>query len=648
MTTTTTADVSVAIETLDHMENKPSFGDIPTDCIQASKTNPRKIFAPEALNDLAASIKKHGVAQPILVRPIRTDEHGVTFFEIVAGERRFRASILAGKTTVPAIVRGLSDIEALEIQVIENLQRQDLHPLEEAEGYEVLMKEANYTGEQMAEKVGKSKAYIYASLKLCALVPKVRKIFYDGLLTKSTALLIARIPVKSVQETAATTITTQHNGVMSTKAASDYIERNYMLNLKKAEFKPSDAELCPEAGSCTSCPKRTGNQPEIFNDVSADVCTDPDCYKTKNTAHVIRIKQLAAANGLTVISGTEAKKILPYSYSSQLSGGYVDLDAPNHLDPKHRTYRQILGKQAPQPVLLENPHSTGIKEIVKVSDIKSVLAEKGVALSASSVQSNESAAREKEQEAKAKIERAYRTELFTQIHHASLMMNLVDVDLRLIARILYQNLPSNTIPTKLVMSLHGWTDETFSYPNREEKVKATFDALSPAELNQVIRDCMLSHDLHVNVYTSYSDKDEPNRLLAMAERTKIDAKAIKRKFVAEAKAKADLKLKAKEKKSAKAPAAKAATPVPSARKVTKTAPRSKPSANTGATLAPSDAVPPTADRVDQAAATQPAAATAIGKPSPAKPASKEKAAPLTKVLSPAAWPFPTAHRITNP
>ena len=629
--TTNTADASIAIETLDHMENKPSFGDIPIDCIQASKTNPRKIFATEPLDDLAASITKHGVAQPILVRPIRTDEQGVTFFEIVAGERRFRASKLAGKLTVPAIVRDLSDIEALEIQVIENLQRQDLHPLEEAEGYEVLMKEANYTGEQMAEKVGKSKAYIYASLKLCALVEKVRKIFYSGLLTKSTALLVARIPVKALQEKAANEITTNYNGVMSTKVASVHIERNYMLNLKKAEFKPSDAELCPAAGSCTSCPKRTGNQPEIFSDVSADVCTDPDCYKAKNSAHVIRIKQLATANGLTVISGAEAKKIMPNSYTSDLGGGYVDLDATNYLDPKHRTFRQILGKQAPQPVLLENPHSTGIKEIVKVSEIKSVLAEKGVALSSSSGHASKSSALEKEQEAKAKIERAYRTELFTEIHHASLMMNLVDADLRLLARILYQNLPSNTIPTKLVMSLHGWTDDTFSYPNREEKVKAAFDALSPAELNQVIRDCMLSHDLHVNVYTSYSEKDEPNRLLAMAERTKIDAKAIKRKFVAEAKAKADLKLKAAEKKTAKAPVAKAAVPAPSARKVEKPG---------TATPASKKKVAPASKTKSATSTAQPAAAT----PAPAVNEGKVSLRPPAV----AAWPFPTAHRITNP
>lgn len=205
------------------------------ECITASKTNPRKIFDDAALADLAASITKHGVAQPILLRPTHVDA-GVTFFEVVAGERRFRASKLAGKTTVPAIVRNLSDAEALEIQVIENLQRQDLHPLEEAEGFEVLMRENGYTADVMAEKTGKSKAYIYASLKLCALEPAPRQAFYDGKLTKSTALLVARIPVKHLQEKCVGEITQEWNPY-STREAASHIERNYMLDLKKVDFK---------------------------------------------------------------------------------------------------------------------------------------------------------------------------------------------------------------------------------------------------------------------------------------------------------------------------------------------------------------------------------------------------------------------------
>jgi len=633
-------EIDPVIKTLEHMENQPSFGDIPIACTQPSKTNPRKIFATDKLDDLAASIKQLGVAQPILVRPIRTDGAGVTWFEIVAGERRWRASKLAGKTTVPAIVRKLTDIEALEIQVIENLQRQDLHPLEEAEGYEVLMEEAGYNGETMAEKVGKSKAYIYASLKLCALNEKVRKMFYDGLLTKSTALLVARIPIPAMQEAAAKEISTGYRGVMSARDAFQHIENNYMLKLKKAEFKPSDADLVPAAGACTTCPKRSGNQPEIYSDVNADVCTDPGCFKSKTAAHVIKIKQLATANGQTVISGAEAKKIMPHSYSSELGGGYVSLDSINYNDSKRRTYRQLIGKDAAQTVLLESPHAAEIKEIVKVADIKDLLKEKGVGISAGAGKANDSRDREKEQEAKAKVERAYRTELFTEIHHASLMMNLVDEDLRLLARIMYNNLPSNTIPTKLVMSLHGWTDDTFAYPDREGKLSTAINALSPAELNQLIRDCMLSHDMHVNVYTSYSEKDEPNRLLAMAARTKIDAKSIKKRFTDEAKAKADAKKKAAAQKAAKVtgaklPAPAAATSTPALSAPAKATPSTKPKAP----AKPAPKVKPKA-AATKAAETKPA--TSPAKPAVTPPAAEPTTATPAPNVPAAAWPFPTS------
>jgi ParB/RepB/Spo0J family partition protein len=529
--------------------SKPSFGDIPLDCIRASTTNPRKIFDDGHLQDLANSIKTQGVAQPILVRPIEVID-GITYFEIVAGERRFRASRLAGMPTVPAIVRELSDRQAYEIQVLENLQRVDLHPLEEAEGFEVMMTTYGDTADQLAEKIGKSRAYIYASLKLCALEPAARKFFYSGDLTKSTALLVARIPVKALQVKCAQEITQSYNGAMSTRNAASHIERNYMLSLKKVTFKPSDADLCKDAGSCTACPKRTGNQPEIFTDVNADVCTDPVCFKAKGDAHIIRIKQIATANGQTVLSGADAKKVMPSSYVD-LKGGYVDLDKPNYKDEKNRTYRQILGKEIPAITLLESPHSNEILSIVKIDDIMSILESKGVKTSApTSAEADSLRDREKAQEAKAKQEREYRRRVFMETHHASLMMNLVDLDLRLVAQQMFENLPSGTIPTKLIMSLYEWTDETFGYPDRRGKMKAAIALLTPAQLNQFIRDCALCRDLDVNVYTA-TDKDEPPNLLAFAARVKVDAKKILADVKAEAKAKSDAKQKSIDSKKAK-------------------------------------------------------------------------------------------------
>ena len=170
---------------------------LPIDRIIISPTNPRKHFNEAALGELAASIAQHGVLQPILVRKWTIDckmpkgkcygdMHGM--HEIVCGERRWRASQIAGRAEILAIVRELSDLQVLEIQVVENLQREDVHPIEEAEGYERLIKWHGYSADTLAEKVGKSRAYIYARLKLTALAPVAREAFFSGKLTASTAL----------------------------------------------------------------------------------------------------------------------------------------------------------------------------------------------------------------------------------------------------------------------------------------------------------------------------------------------------------------------------------------------------------------------------------------------------------------------------
>jgi ParB/RepB/Spo0J family partition protein len=161
------------------------------DELAASPTNPRKTFDASKLEELSRSIAQKGVLEPILVRP-HPNGGGATY-EIVAGERRFRAATIAAVETVPCIVRELSDVEALEVQAIENLQRDDLHPLEEADGYAALMKEAGWDVQQIAQRIGKSDRYVYDRLKLLQLTPKLKAAFLDGEITVGHAILLARL-----------------------------------------------------------------------------------------------------------------------------------------------------------------------------------------------------------------------------------------------------------------------------------------------------------------------------------------------------------------------------------------------------------------------------------------------------------------------
>src|SRR6266481_8128752 len=134
--------------------------------IRESKTNPRRFFDEAKLAELADNIRQHGVLQPILVRPLPEGETGL--YELVAGARRFRASKIAKRESIPATVRELTDAQALELQVIENVQRVDVHPLDEAQGYAALIQlpPDTYTVECIASRVGRSPAYVSG---LCSL-----------------------------------------------------------------------------------------------------------------------------------------------------------------------------------------------------------------------------------------------------------------------------------------------------------------------------------------------------------------------------------------------------------------------------------------------------------------------------------------------
>ena len=342
-----------------------------------SVTNPRKHFDKDAHKEMIDSVKRLGVIQPIIVRPMAKGGS----FEIVAGERRWRAAKEAGLQQIPALVRELTDIEALEIQVVENLQRSDLHPLEEADGYAQLMKLHNVTADEIIGKVGKSKTYVYGRLKLCSLCPAARNAFYDGKLTPSTALLIARIPGTDLQTRAIKEITEgkyHGDGPMSYRAAVEHIQNNYMLRLTQAPFDTKDAMLIPAAGACGACPKRTGNQKELFGDVkSADVCTDPECFDDKRQAHYSVARKAQEAKGKRVIYGPAAKKAMPHweNGGDYLAGGYVKINEMVYVGGRHQRPRDLLGDDY-ESMLIQHPGTGKMIEVATQQAVEKAVQQK--------------------------------------------------------------------------------------------------------------------------------------------------------------------------------------------------------------------------------------------------------------------------------
>lgn len=382
----TTLPPTTSAPALDALAFGPSFALLPVDQIAPSPTNPRKYFDQTKLAELAASIAASGVHQPILVRPLPAGRLAETFnesrakgrkalptHELIAGERRLRACKLAGVLTIPAMIKPLTDNQVLEVQIVENLQRDDLSELEEAEGYQALIAATGIQKEAIGDKIGRSRTYVYGRLKLLELTPPAREALREGKIDASRALLIARIPNDKLQIKALKEFTAEdYNGDarMSYRAAKAWIEQNVMLRLERATFSIVDATLVPEAGSCAECPKRTGNDRDLFADVDApDLCTDTACFHGKEQAHNEQLVTKARASGMEVIEGEEALAIMPNKFSQRMDD-WVDIDATNYrlpdIDGEASTLRQHLTEDEINGMvrMLINPHTQQTMAIV--------------------------------------------------------------------------------------------------------------------------------------------------------------------------------------------------------------------------------------------------------------------------------------------
>lgn len=287
--------------------NATEYRDLPLASLNESKTNPRRVFEDAALKELAASIRTQGVLSPLLVRPLAENS-----FEIVAGARRYRAAQMAEISTVPARIVHLSDAEVLEAQLVENLIRAEIHPMEEAEGFRALLslEEPKYSIEQIAARVGKQPSFIAARLRLTELIPAAMEAFYTNEIGVGHALLLAKLPAVQQKAALSACFKEVYNGeqkptriLLPLRNLQFWIENNILLVLKDAPFDKRDAQLVPAAGSCGECPKRTGHNKLLFGDdlgKQGDRCTDPACYQSKIAAHVAKL--IAAKPQLVQIS----------------------------------------------------------------------------------------------------------------------------------------------------------------------------------------------------------------------------------------------------------------------------------------------------------------------------------------------------------
>ena len=328
------------------MQDSSAFQFIAIDQIHESTTNPRTTFDQTKLEELAESIRQNGLIQPITVRPKANG------FEIVAGARRYRASQLAELFSVPARIVELDDAAAMEWQLVENSQRVDIHPYEEAQGFQRLLDMPGYDVSALVLKSGKSASHVYARLSLLQLIPDVAQAFVEERITASHANLIARLPQEHQADAFEQCWRKDWNDkephLLPAKHVSTWIEANLYLALADAPFDREDITLNADAGACVACPRRSGYNTNLFAEVQGDQCLDGACYQAKVAAHIDR--ELAVRPDLVQIETTwrPAKEQRPGILTKH---SYRELDIPDNPDaeppcPSTKSALIVFGRNA--------------------------------------------------------------------------------------------------------------------------------------------------------------------------------------------------------------------------------------------------------------------------------------------------------------
>jgi ParB family chromosome partitioning protein len=261
--------------------------EISVSSIDPNPNQPRNHFDEDSLAELSASIKAIGLLQPVLVRPSSTPDR----FELIAGERRWRASKRAGLTTIPAIVRVADDVSSVEQALVENLHRQDLTPLEEAAAYQQLLEDFSMTHEQVAAKVGKSRSAITNSLRLLTLPPTIQQYLAEGRLSAGHAKALLGTPNRALQESLA-------------RAA---VEQN--LTVRGLEEAVRNA-VNPGAGSTTVVPKPgvTGVKPTTGNSGRVNLVKEPGLHELEDL-----LSEHLATPVTVTLSGKHGKMVVEFA-----------------------------------------------------------------------------------------------------------------------------------------------------------------------------------------------------------------------------------------------------------------------------------------------------------------------------------------------
>lgn len=305
---------------------------LPVELLDDSPTNPRTAYT--GIEELGQSMRESGVIQPLIVRPVGER------FELAAGHRRKRGAIAAGLTVVPCVVRHYSDEQIIEAQLIENIQRADIEPMDEGESYRRLMSMGR-TIDQICDRVGKSRSWVYGRVKLCGLIEPGKNALAAGKISASVALLIARRPAEDQEKALHAVMPYEGGPAWSYREAVERLER-FQVRLPLLHEAPFHRERTTwtsglECLPCSECPK-------VAQDAAgADICTDASCWEAKTGAHVEDLRAAVEAAGGVALTVAKSRGV--FSSVGATKAGWFRLDKTHFDVSDTKTLEKALGKE---------------------------------------------------------------------------------------------------------------------------------------------------------------------------------------------------------------------------------------------------------------------------------------------------------------
>lgn len=517
-----------------------------------SPTNPRKSFPVAGLEELAASIKEQGLISPLVVR-WAPGKDGSELYEIVAGERRYRALGILETPDAPCIVRNLSNQQVVEIQLIENLQRVDVHPMEEAAGYAQIMAirghieakhgqtddDHKHSVKYIAKAVGKSMSYVWQRLKLLALSTAVAEAFRNGELSPSHAIDCARLEPDDQADYLRVFRDSTRNGYgFSVRHMRDWIDKHVRIDLTRAPFKLNDAGLVPGVVACTGCTKCSLGQPELFEGLTdrqddeqqhkrkkgekkSAVCMDRGCYQQKLDAHVeIRAASIADEYGQDI---GDVLRVYGGEY-------YERDDNQQNLLPKagytHTGYIEVKDKEyCGHATLAVIAAGKGIGEKKWVC-IDTRCPVHGKEIKGSSTSGSSTNDEERRRRKAAELEKRVRAAAMATILQGSRKAAraekklLTDADLRVVTFYAFDRLGNDVlVPVCKMLKWEATQRPQDTYAHLMHTVEDKVMSLSRGRLAQLLLLCAMASELRVNTYSKIED---PRTLGPIAERYGVD------------------------------------------------------------------------------------------------------------------------------